>query len=192
MLTLNFSKFEIIYCNLSNNSILFLQGMIKNMSLGKRLRNLRIKNKLTQSELAENIMTANTSIINWEKGLSRPNRNMIALISKVFNVNPFELIGDYNLNDIEALKKQKWTESYEDILALEFSKDIIKNISINESNETGIKCKNLNELFNELSEQINEMTSTLKDFSLGISLLMSSKLLFNGGESFLIGVSLFK
>lgn len=71
-------------------------------------------------------------------------------------------------------------------MALEFSKDIIKNISINESNETGIKCKNLNELFNELSEQINEMTSTLKDFSLGISLLMSSKLLFNGGESFLM------
>lgn len=32
---------------------------------------------------------------------------MIALISKVFNVNSFELIGDYNLNDIETLKKQK-------------------------------------------------------------------------------------
>lgn len=62
MLTLNFSKFEIIYCNLSNNSILFLQGMVKNMSLGERLRNLRIKNKLTQSELTENIMTVNTSI----------------------------------------------------------------------------------------------------------------------------------
>ena len=81
--------------------ILFLQGVIKNMSLGERLRSLRIKNKLTQSELAENIMATNTS-----KGLSRPNRNMIALISKVFNVSPFELIGDYNLNDIEELKEK--------------------------------------------------------------------------------------
>jgi transcriptional regulator with XRE-family HTH domain len=86
--------------------ILFLQGVIKNMSLGERLRSLRIKNKLTQSELAENIMATNTSISNWEKGLSRPNRNMIALISKVFNVSPFELIGDYNLNDIEELKEK--------------------------------------------------------------------------------------
>ena len=86
--------------------ILFLQGVIKNMSLGERLRSLRIKNKLTQSELAENIMATNTSISNWEKGLSRHNRNMIALISKVFNVSPFELIGDYNLNDIEELKEK--------------------------------------------------------------------------------------
>ena len=34
------------------------------MSLGERLRSLRIKNKLTQSELAENIMATNTSISN--------------------------------------------------------------------------------------------------------------------------------
>ena len=71
-------------------------------------------------------------------------------------------------------------------MALEFSKDIIKIISINESNEMEIKRKNLNELFNELSEQINEVTSTMKDFGLGISSLMSSKLLSNGGENFLL------
>ena len=59
-------------------------------------------------------------------------------------------------------------------MALEFSKDIIKIISINESNEMEIKRKNLNELFNGLSEQINEVTSTMKDFGLGISSLMSS------------------
>ena len=71
-------------------------------------------------------------------------------------------------------------------MALEFSKDIIKIISINESNEMEIKRKNLNELFNELSEQINEVTFTMKDFGLGISSLMSSKLLSNGGENFLM------
>ncbi len=42
MSVINFSKFEIIYYNLSDNKILFLQGVIKNMSLGERLRNLRI------------------------------------------------------------------------------------------------------------------------------------------------------
>lgn len=71
-------------------------------------------------------------------------------------------------------------------MALEFSKDIIKNISINENNKTELKRKNLNEIFNQLSEQINETALTMKDFGLGISSLMSSKLLSNGGENFLM------
>lgn len=158
------------------------------MSFGEKLRNLRIKNKLTQKELAEKLMTTNTSISNWEKGLSKPSKNIVALISEVLNVPPFELIGDYDLNDIEKLKeKNKKDLSYEDVLALEFSKNKIKNFTIIKSNELELMSKNLNEIFAGLSEQLNAISLSAREFGIHINSLVHKKLLSNGGENFIMG-----
>lgn len=156
------------------------------MSFGEKLRSLRIKNKLTQKELAEKLMTTNTSISNWEKGLSKPGKNIVALISEVLNVPPFELIGDYDLNDIEKLKeKNKKDLSYEDVLALEFSKNKIKNFTIIKSNELEVKSTNLNEIFLNIFEQLNAISRSARNFNLNISPIMFKNILSNDEKNFI-------
>ena len=55
---------------------------------GEVIRNARKSLGLTQRQLAEKIGVANTSISNWEKGLSRPDADMIQKLCQILNLQP--------------------------------------------------------------------------------------------------------
>jgi len=60
--------------------------------LGKNLRHLRKQNSKTQSEVASLIQKGQTTIGNWENGISEPNLNELLIISNYFDISVDKLL----------------------------------------------------------------------------------------------------
>ena len=60
---------------------------------GEKIRNARKSLGLTQRQLAEQLGVSNTSISNWEKGLSRPDADMIQKLCDVLRLQPNDFYG---------------------------------------------------------------------------------------------------
>ena len=69
---------------------------------GEKIRNARKALGLTQRQLAEQIGVANTSISNWEKGLSRPDADMIQKLCDVLRLQPNDFYGTTNAEHAPA------------------------------------------------------------------------------------------
>lgn len=52
------------------------------------LKRLRKNAGMTQADVARRIGVTENSIVNYEKGFSKPNENRILLLSKLFQVTP--------------------------------------------------------------------------------------------------------
>lgn len=101
------------------------------LTLGEKIKNIRISNNLKQSELAEMLFVSEKTISSWENNRTVPDLNMIYKISDYFKKSFYCLIyDDYdteNTNEIEIkLKVDK--DEYSRIL------NIIKKYSINKGN----------------------------------------------------------
>lgn len=101
------------------------------LTLGEKIKNIRISNNLKQSELAEMLFVSEKTISSWENNRTVPDLNMIYKISDYFKKSFYCLINDdydtENTNEIEIkLKVDK--EEYTRIL------DIIKKHSIDKGN----------------------------------------------------------
>ena len=60
--------------------------------IGKRIKFFREKIGLSQKEFSLKIGQKNTTVSNWERGLTRPNADILAEICAVLNVSPSELL----------------------------------------------------------------------------------------------------
>ena len=78
---------------------------------GEKIRNARKALGLTQRQLAEQIGVSNTSISNWEKGLSRPDADLIQELCRALNLQPNDI---YGTADDQAENRRR-TVSDEDI-----------------------------------------------------------------------------
>ena len=101
------------------------------LTLGEKIKNIRISNNLKQSELAEMLFVSEKTISSWENNRTVPDLNMIYKISDYFKKSFYCLINDdydtENTNEIEIkLKVDK--EEYTRIL------NIIKKHSIDKGN----------------------------------------------------------
>lgn len=101
------------------------------LTLGEKIKNIRISNNLKQSELAEMLFVSEKTISSWENNRTVPDLNIIYKISDYFKKSFYCLINDdydtENTNEIEIkLKVDK--EEYTRIL------DIIKKHSTNKGN----------------------------------------------------------
>ena len=63
---------------------------------GDRIRDARKAAGLTQRQLADSLGVSNTSISNWEKGLSRPDADMIQKLCTYFSLQPNYFYGTEN------------------------------------------------------------------------------------------------
>lgn len=61
--------------------------------IGKKIRHYRIRAGLSQKEFAQQIDQQNSTVSNWERGLTRPNVDLLADICATLRVSPDELIG---------------------------------------------------------------------------------------------------
>ena len=71
------------------------------MTLGEKIKELRIKNNLSQEELANKLGVTRQAVSKREQNLALPDTNNLILISKIFNVKIDELI-NYNKQNINA------------------------------------------------------------------------------------------
>jgi transcriptional regulator with XRE-family HTH domain len=60
--------------------------------LGKNLRHLRKQSSRTQSEIASLIQKGQTTIGNWENGISEPSLNELLIISNYFDISVDSLL----------------------------------------------------------------------------------------------------
>lgn len=75
------------------------------MSLGERIAGLRIRNRMSQGELAEKINVSRQSISKWETDASVPELERLIQLSQVFGVTLDELVKDDTQQ--ENLPKEK-------------------------------------------------------------------------------------
>ncbi|WZL79749.1 helix-turn-helix transcriptional regulator [Eubacteriales bacterium mix99] len=76
-------------------------------NIGSRLRKYRKAQSLSQKELAEKIGVSNSRVSNWEKGINRPDVDILADICTALNVSPSELL-DVHLspNDLSDMERR--------------------------------------------------------------------------------------
>lgn len=73
------------------------------MNLGKKITNLRKKEKITQEQFAELIGVTRQTISNWEQNITKPDIDQIKDISNMFHISIDELLG----NDIKNIFIEK-------------------------------------------------------------------------------------
>ena len=69
--------------------------------LGKRIKELRKQNHLTQSELGSKLGVIKQTVSSWENGVSSPNNDTLANIASIFGVTTDYLLG----NDTSTTKQ---------------------------------------------------------------------------------------
>ena len=72
---------------------------------GETIRKARKALGLTQRQLAEKLGVGNTSISNWEKGLSRPDADMIQKLCDVLRLQPNEIYGTTEQKQVSGTGK---------------------------------------------------------------------------------------
>ena len=60
--------------------------------IGEKIKELRLKNKMTQKDLAEQLYVTAQAVSRWENGEVEPSLNTITQIAKIFNVPTDELL----------------------------------------------------------------------------------------------------
>lgn len=74
------------------------------MELGKKIRQLRYKSKLTQEQLAEKLAVSGQSVSKWENSVAMPDISLLPQIAETFGISIddlFDLSTDQHLNRIE-------------------------------------------------------------------------------------------
>ena len=99
--------------------------------IGLRIRELRIKNKMTQENLAElvNIATKHQSYI--ETGKNFPSSKLLENYAKIFQINEEELLNICHIKPVEELTKEisemlKKTNDSQKLIIYKFLKALVE------------------------------------------------------------------
>ncbi len=76
-------------------------------NLGQKIKNLRIENNMTQSDLGNKLFLTDKTISSWENNRTMPDVDMLLKICDAFRISLFNLISDNNASDIETEVKLK-------------------------------------------------------------------------------------
>lgn len=75
-----------------------------NSMFGEQLKQLRIKNKISQEELGETLGVRKSSISNWETNKATPTFEMLSKIASYFGVS-IDYLLDFNQHDLNNIQK---------------------------------------------------------------------------------------
>ena len=85
------------------------------MTIGEKIKELRIKHDLTQEKLADYLFVSYQAVSKWECGLSNPDLTLIAPLTKLFNVTSDELLGitpkekiDFRYEELKNTYQETW------------------------------------------------------------------------------------
>ena len=62
------------------------------MALGDEIRTMRKSLKMTQSDLAYNLIVSPSTVYKWEKGRATPNYRKVVAMAKLFDADERELL----------------------------------------------------------------------------------------------------
>lgn len=104
-------------------------------TFGDKLREARTNKGLKQSEVAEQLNCAPTSLTNWENGKVQPSLDVLSRLCAVYEISPLSLLDrEYSYSDIVAISEKAVPErTYEEQIALNFSHSILDRLLIVEA-----------------------------------------------------------
>lgn len=76
------------------------------MTLGEKIKELRIKNNLSQEDLASKLNVSRQAISKWEQDITLPDTNNLIMLSKLFGITLDELVNQ-DLNEGNSNSKQE-------------------------------------------------------------------------------------
>ena len=76
------------------------------MTIGEKIKELRIKNDLTQEKLADYLFVSYQAVSKWECGLSNPDLSLIGPLTKLFNVTADELLCITSKDEVDERYKE--------------------------------------------------------------------------------------
>ena len=99
-------------------------------TFGEKLKNARLNKGLKQSEVAEKLECAPTSLTNWENGKVQPSLDVLSRLCEVYEIAPLSLLDrEYEYSDIVAIaSKPIPARTYEEQIALNFSEPILDRL----------------------------------------------------------------
>lgn len=74
--------------------------ILEDFSVGAQIKLLRKERKWTQQQLAKNINVSSQVISNWERGYTTPTAKDIAMLAKVFNVDPNIILTGHSKEEV--------------------------------------------------------------------------------------------
>ena len=77
----------------------------ENMTIGEKIKELRLKNDLTQEKLADYLNVSPQAVSKWECGIASPDLALIAPLTKLLHVSADELLG-LTVEEVDARKKE--------------------------------------------------------------------------------------
>ena len=104
------------------------------MTVGEKIKTLRAEYNMKQSELAQMLGVARTAVSNWEKGLNKPNVDLISNMCYIFNVSP-DYFFDVNLDKKNPPQRRRMTEEEKEQLAKDLTAVLGKHGFIGEGGE---------------------------------------------------------
>ena len=108
------------------------------MMLGEKIKKMRIKNKMTQQDLADKLFVSDKTVSSWESGRTEPDINMLSDICGALNSNFFELINDSEKNNVELELKIKVNEKEQQRILELIKKD---SVFIKEEDQNAVYYK---------------------------------------------------
>lgn len=101
------------------------------MTLGEKLKELRIKENLSQEDLAIKLNVSRQAVSKREQNLSLPDTNNLILIAKIFDVTLDELVNyNDNLNTNSEVKENKESSEKKEISEEEIEKQEEKEYEV--------------------------------------------------------------
>ena len=132
------------------------------MDIGASIKKLRIKNGLTQNQLAEYLNVSMQTVSRWETSITYPDIFMLPILSKRFNVTVDYLLnnGGNIMKTIESdrIRIREWEESDASALhEIELSAHYLNFNTVNESLEMIKLWKEYQEMYPVFLKQTGEL-----------------------------------
>lgn len=138
-------KCDIIEYNNKYLSYIIARGKMNNY-LGEKIKDLRNKQILTQTQLADKLNVSRQTVSNWEKGTCQPDCDSVLKLCKVLGADPNCLYGHGQNQDEEACDIAQTIEPEEtacdvapDAEPEETIGDIVQNIAQDETAQEQVK-----------------------------------------------------
>lgn len=99
-------------------------------TIGEKLKEARLNKGLKQTEVAEKLNCAATSLTNWEKGKVNPSLDVLSNLCEVYDITPLSLLDKkYTFADLVTISAKPVSErTYEEEIALNFSRPILAGL----------------------------------------------------------------
>jgi len=128
-----------------------------------KLRDARNALGLKQSEVAQQLDCAPTSLTNWENGKVQPSLDVLSRICGIYGITPLSLLDrEYSYNDIvEIAGKPVPERTYEEQIALNFSEPMLARLLLTEQQRLETKCAAETAAFLQSTDLVNRFGGSM-------------------------------